>query len=330
MGGVSSREKADIVAKDKGYTIVRELGSGAFGTVYLAESDSGAKVAMKMYVAQADANKEAKFLEQLKSPHIVELKRFYTVSTGMFPYTETVHALVMEYCPKGDLGNYLEHHNGPILKEDRLKWYRQLTSGLKYIHGKEIAHRDIKPENILVTAHLDLKLGDVGVAKAAYNLSKPDYSYEQYYMNQFTGTKPYMAPEVYNQHYTLQSDVFSLALVFVMIAEKPDPLEPRADVSKCSFLGKVLCDYERYRSDSPTSLLIGARKNATESENRLFDEMLRYDYKKRLTVHEIEERLSTLFERNSSCCTCGCFMCIVVLLIAIIMALHGMSNVDSK
>ena len=328
MGGVSSKDKAVMIAKEKGYTIVRDLGSGAFGTVYLAESDSGAKVAMKFYVAQADANKEAKFLEQLKSPHIVELKRFYSVSKqlGIVPIysTETVHALVMEYCPNGDLGNYLQRHTGSISKKDRLEWYKQLASGLKYIHGKEIAHRDIKPENILVTANLDLKLGDVGLAKAAYNLSKPDYSYEQYYMSQFAGTKPYMAPEVYNEHYTLKSDVFSLALVFVMIAERPDPLIPL--VSKGLCLGKVLCDDKSYRSISPTSLLNGARRNATESENRLFDKMLDYDYKQRPTASEIKEQLTNLpshrrprGEETSVCTCCCCCLCaVVVVVIAIV------------
>lgn len=307
MGAVTSIEKANMVAQDRGYTIVKELGRGAFGTVYLAKSNSGIEVAMKMYIAQGDANKEARLLEQLKSPHIVELKRFYTVSKqfGMIPIysTETVHALVMEYCPNGDLGSYLQGHSGPILKEKRLKWYRQLASGLKYIHANEIAHRDIKPQNILITASFNLKLGDVGLAKAAYNLSKPDYSYEQYYMNQFAGTKPYMAPEVYNQHYTLQSDVFSLGLVFVMIAERPHPLVPL--VSKRHYLGQVLCEDSSKRSISPISLLDCAGENATQSENRLFDKMLCYDYRQRLTASEIEGQLSSC-TGSSSCCACRC------------------------
>jgi serine/threonine protein kinase len=324
MGGISSREKVNRVAQNGGYVITKELGSGAFGNVYLAESKGGEEVAIKMCKAQADASQEAGILRDLLSPHIVELKKFYGVPIGK----ETIYALVMEYCPKGDLANYLKLHNGPIVEEKRLKWYRQLASGLKYIHGKEIAHRDIKPQNILMTSSLDLKLGDVGLAKAAYELSKPDSSFEQYYMNEFAGTKPYMAPEIYDCHYTLQSDVFSLGLVFVMIAEKPTPLMPL--VLERYVLGQVLHVHRNKRSIQPTLLLDGTHENATDFENNLFDKMLRFDYKQRLRASEIEEHLNTprlkgislrKGEVHSSLgvCLCVC-VAVVVVLIAVLVA----------
>jgi serine/threonine protein kinase len=232
----------------------------------------------------------------------------------------------MEYCPNGDLANYLQSDrlSGPISKEQRFKWYRQLASGLEYIHGRKIAHRDIKPQNILMTSNLDLKFGDVGIAKTAYDLSQPDSSFEHYYMNQFAGTLPYMAPEVYTLHYTLQSDVFSLGLVFWMIAEKPDPLVPR--VTGGYYLGSFLCSNPHDHSTSATGLL--GSGNATEFEDRLFDKMLRYDYKLWLTASEVKEQLTTSSSNRrprqegspTAACTCcnWCLCAVVVVVIAIV------------
>ena len=136
-------------------------------------------------------------------------------------------AIVMDYCSKGNLQSHLEqlirHHIQSLDFTKKEKWYQQLATALKFIHQQDVVHRDLKPENILVDDAEDLKVANVGLAKA---LCDEQGTSVQEYMQTVAGTPPYMAPEVWEQHYTRSSDVFSLGLVMFVICELPDPLVP--------------------------------------------------------------------------------------------------------
>ena len=301
MGNENSTEVelAHKAAQHGGYLIEKKLGSGAFGDVYLAQTvgDRG-KVAIKLFKTERSAFQEAQTLRSLSSPYIVKMINFYGLDVSL---TTTVFALVMEYCAHGDLGKYLSLCQPK--QEQRLIWYVELAAGLKYIHQKRITHRDIKPDNVLITDRFHLKLGDVGIAKAAYDLGVgfgQDYgSFEDYYMNEYAGTKPYMAPEVYDRHYKNPSDVFSLGLVFVMIAETPTPLLPVINSrSGHQCLGKFLHEKGKDISD-PIQLLAMPLKNATRSEKILFNDMVQYDYRKRPAASEVETCLRAMFDSSS-------------------------------
>ena len=300
MGNENSTEVevAHKAAQHGGYSIEKKLGSGAFGDVYLAKSvHDRREVAIKLFKTERSAFQEAQTLQSLSSPYIVKMIKFYRFD---FSFTTRVFALVMEYCAHGDLGKYLSLCLPK--EEQRLIWYVELAAGLKYIHQRGITHRDIKPDNILITDRFHLKLGDVGIAKAAYDLGvsfTQEYnSFEDYYMNEYAGTKPYMAPEVYDRHYKNPSDVFSLGLVFVMIAETPNPLLPAINSrSGHRWLGEFLHVNGIVRSD-PISLLAMPLKNATRSEMILFNNMVQYDYRKRPTASEVETCLRAMFDSS--------------------------------
>jgi serine/threonine protein kinase len=293
MGGSDS--KVQQVAQHRNYKIDKKLGSGGFGDVYLAKTTSGRKVAMKICRTAKSAFNEAKTLKDLSSPYIVEMDDFYMLKI----HSETFFALVLEFCELGDLEKYLSKCNPS--KEQRIVWCFELASGLEYIHGKGIAHRDIKPQNILVTIRGHVKLGDVGLAKAAYDLgvninpSISATSFEEYYMNEYAGTRPYMAPEVYNGHYDKQSDVFSLGLVFFVMAGGLNPIMPLTEQRQ--YLGKLL---QESPTRAPATSLFSVPYNyATQFETRLFDNMLKLAYRERLTACQVVIDLKNMLgERN--------------------------------
>ena len=113
-----------------------------------------------------------------------------------------------------------------------MKWSKQLLDGLAYLHDSaRIVHRDLKPENILVTKSNNAKIADFGIAKqlervnfgTQYSPPNDTASAQQQmtaYMQTFCGSRSFMAPEVFGAYYTKQADVFALALILILIAER--------------------------------------------------------------------------------------------------------------
>ena len=116
--------------------------------------------------------------------------------------TGTKPALIMEYCPLGNLED--QHGNATITPVECAAILVQGTDALEYLHGKQLAHRDIKPSNILVESRqpFRLKLSDFGFAKDALQLTS------------YCGTVLYSAPEIHiAKPYTTAVDIWSLGVV---------------------------------------------------------------------------------------------------------------------
>lgn len=88
-----------------------------------------------------------------------------------------------------------------------LKWVRQISIAMQYIHEMSIIHRDLKPANIFLTSTSDIKIGDFGCAKTV--------TVEQF-ANTVLGTKNYLAPELRkNVPYNHKVDVWGIACILL-------------------------------------------------------------------------------------------------------------------
>ena len=147
----------------------------------------------------------------------------------------------MEYCHCGSVGAYLR--SGNRLKEEEL---REVVSccllGLSYLHNKNVIHRvpihgivniqDIKPDNLFISENGVIKMGDFGLAvQLEHSCSK---------RNTVCGTSLYMGPEVYCDGAVLKSDVWSLGMSVIEMAEGKHPL---ASCTSFQVMKKV-CDGE--------------------------------------------------------------------------------------
>lgn len=74
-----------------------------------------------------------------------------------------LHYMFLEYAPGGELFDRIEPDVG-MREDEARRYWRQLLSGLQYLHGRGVAHRDIKPENLLLDDHDELKISDFGMA----------------------------------------------------------------------------------------------------------------------------------------------------------------------
>ena len=151
-----------------GYQLIRELGHGAMGIVYLALDDQGNLVALKMITSAGAGSRsqvarflrEAKILGKLWHPHIVTFRDMGESNMKIY--------FAMEYV-KGSDAARLVKTQGPMAVSRAVGLTCQLLDALAYAHAQGFVHRDIKPSNMLVNSDESgkemVKLADFGLAR---------------------------------------------------------------------------------------------------------------------------------------------------------------------
>lgn len=203
------------------YEIIKELGSGSYGKVYLAKvKKSGEQVALKEIEitllddqAKLKAFEEVQLLSSLEHPNIVAHRESFQ-DNGKF-------YIAMEYVDGGDLSDKISSRKTPFSEDEILKIFIQICFALKYIHEKKVVHRDIKPQNVFLT-HLGIvKLGDFGVARALEGT--------QDMCKTVIGTPYYLSPEVWsNQPYSTKTDIWSLGCILYELCMLNRPFNGRS------------------------------------------------------------------------------------------------------
>lgn len=132
--------------------------------------------------------------------------------------------IVLEYCSKGDLRNYLKDMECEISWRRRVAMALDIARGMAYLHSKDIIFRDLKCRNFLIDYQNRIKLTDFGLARHHNENNKP---------RTLCGTDGFMAPEVIlGMDYDGKSDVFSFGMViFEMITrQRVEKILPRIPV----------------------------------------------------------------------------------------------------
>ncbi|MBL8215887.1 MAG: serine/threonine protein kinase [Bryobacterales bacterium] len=229
------------------YRLVRELGQGGMGSVYLAERSDGEieqQVAIKLLRSSADAPawldrflRERQILASLRHPGITQLLDAGRTADGQ-PY------LVMEYVPGTPIDKYVEGR--PV--RERLDLFLQVCDAVAYAHRNLIIHRDIKPSNILVTEPGVAKLLDFGIAKILDAPTDKTRTRERFL------TPEYASPEqVTGSAHSTSTDIYSLGAVLyklltgrsphVIEGASPDSMEAvicRTDPTRASQVNTTL------------------------------------------------------------------------------------------
>lgn len=181
------------------YKILSPLGSGGFGTVYLAEDTwMDKKVAIKVPHRQnvdfSDLLHEPRLLASLNHPNIVSI---LTAEKQ-----ENVFFIVMEFVP-GDTLEAVIARDGQIDLARALDYTCQICNAVDHAHQHGVIHRDLRPGNVLVTDGGLLKVADFGTSRfieiAAHGTT-------------VIGSPPYMAPEQFHGKAVFASDVYSLGV----------------------------------------------------------------------------------------------------------------------
>ncbi|XP_004086386.1 serine/threonine-protein kinase 35 [Oryzias latipes] len=147
---------------------------------------------------------------------------------------------VMEFCEAGDLNQYiLSRRPDP---QTNKSFMRQLTSAIAFLHKNNIVHRDLKPDNILISQKSGtpvLKVADFGLSKVCAGLNTKSneehpmvvsgskgsnqnntVNINKFWLSSACGSDFYMAPEVWEGHYTAKADIFALGIIIWAMIER--------------------------------------------------------------------------------------------------------------
>ena len=188
--------RGQIIGK---YKILSTIGSGGFGTVYLAEDTwIDKKVALKVPHKQGvdfgELLREPRLLASLNHPNIV------TILTA--EKQENVFFIVMEFVPGETLETVISRQ-GALDVARALDYTCQISNAVDHAHRHGVLHRDLRPSNVLVADSGMLKVADFGTSRfleiAAHGTT-------------VIGSPPYMAPEQFHGKAVFASDIYSLGV----------------------------------------------------------------------------------------------------------------------
>jgi WD40 repeat protein len=211
---------AAIGARLGDYELIREIGRGGMGTIYLArraDEEFEKEVAIKILKRGTDTEEvlrrfraERQILAQLEHPNIARLIDAGTSPDGL-PY------FVMEYVDGVPITDYCDAAGLNI--RERIELFVTVCKALHFAHQNLVVHRDLKPGNILITARGEPKLLDFGIAKL---LSSENEYVLTTIQNEQRFTPGYASPEqVRGEPVTTASDVYSLgALLYELLCGK--------------------------------------------------------------------------------------------------------------
>jgi serine/threonine protein kinase len=230
------------------YRLHRRLGSGAFGTVWMAHDERldrevAVKIVPRERVIGGRFEREARAAARLSHPGIVTLYEAAVDDDGAYLVSELVRGATFDQLQSG----------GRLSDRDVVGIGIALCDALVHAHAHGVVHRDVKPSNILVperpiTAAQVAKLTDFGVARVVGGDSLT-------LTGDVVGTLAYMAPEqAEGREATASADLYSLALVIYEALTGLNPVRAGTASQRARRLGAHLPPLRRQRRDLPREL----------------------------------------------------------------------------
>jgi eukaryotic-like serine/threonine-protein kinase len=290
------------------YRVLRELGRGGMGVVYLAERVEGGfeqRAAIKLVKRGMDSDaivrrflRERQILAGLEHPSVARLLDGGMTDDGQ-PY------FAMEYVPGEPLTTYCDARGLGV--EARLRLFGDACRAVQHAHGQLVVHRDLKPSNMLVTGEGRLKLLDFGIAKL---LSDEDGAAGHTALTQADMrvlTPDYAAPEqVKGEPVTTATDVYALGVVLYELLTGSLPYG--GDRRGAADAARAVCEVEprtpsvavaaqprlarRLRGDLDTVVLKALSKEP--SRRYASAEALAEDVRRHLAGHPVQARRDTI------------------------------------
>lgn len=221
-----------VTAFVKGWDFVQTLGEGAYGEVKLAvNNETQEAVAVKIINLERNpqaaecVRKEVCCHKLLSHESIIKFYGFR--KDGKIQY------IFLEYASGGELFDRIEPDVG-MPEVDANRFFKQLLSGVEYLHSRGVTHRDLKPENLLLDDYDVLKISDFGLATVFR------YQGRERQLEKCCGTVPYVAPEVFTRrpYHAEPADIWSCGVILVALLAGELPWD------EPTYVCKEYCDWK--------------------------------------------------------------------------------------
>ena len=241
------------------YSILRKLGAGGMGEVYLAQDTTlGRKVAIKFLSQHEVAGEQGRkrFVREARAAAALDHPNICTVHE--VDEEAGYSFIVMQYVEGETLASRIQREL--IEVREVLEIAVQIADALAEAHSHGIVHRDVKPQNVMLTASGQVKVLDFGLASVVREGSLIDSAGETESVlsvpGLIIGTVPYMSPEqVRAEELDARSDIFSFGVVLYEMTSGRNPFEAEsAGATMSSILTKDPAPLARYGSDTPDEL----------------------------------------------------------------------------
>ena len=211
------------------YTLIKTIGQGGSGTVWLSERADGRferKVAVKLLnfsligrSGEERFKREGAILSRLTHPHIAEL-----IDAGVSPAGQPY--LALEYVEGEPIDRYCDRH--ALDAKARIRLFLDVLAAMEHAHKNLIVHRDIKPPNVLVRKDGQAKLLDFGIAKLLAEENGPDAPTALTVGGVRPMTPQYASPEqLTNEPVTTATDIYSLGVLLYVLLTGQHPAGQR-------------------------------------------------------------------------------------------------------
>jgi serine/threonine protein kinase len=214
-----------------GYDLLRKLGQGGMGSVYLARQLSlNRNVALKVLLSQfaKDPAFIARFIREAYAA--AQLTHHNVVQIHDIGAQKQTHFFSMEFVEGESLASLI-HAHGPMDAEEAVGYILQAARGLKFAHEHGLIHRDVKPENLLINRHGIVKVADLGLVKTAESAQEQPmpateklYESEKTQLNVSMGTPAYMPPEQARDAHNVdvRADIYALGCtLYALLTGRP-------------------------------------------------------------------------------------------------------------
>lgn len=216
------------------YRILKELGKGGMGEVYLAhDTNLDRYVALKILPADfvLDKDRMKRFIREAKAASAIShsnVAHIYEIGES-----DHIHFIAMEYIEGETLADRMQR--SALSLSEIIRVAKQLADSLQEAHAKGIIHRDIKPSNIMLTSRDNVKLLDFGLAKVSFtegiDVASQLSTATGTQLGTALGTLPYMSPEqLLGRNVDQRTDFFSLGVLLYQLTTTQLPFHGNSAV----------------------------------------------------------------------------------------------------
>ncbi|GAB9474496.1 Nek protein kinase [Globisporangium polare] len=213
-----------VKARDDAYTVLQQIGRGAFGDVFLCERKTdGATLCMKEVELHLLSPAERKgclaevelYMRLPSCPHIIGFHEAFWDSAP-----DQTLLLVLEYGDGGDLEGLIKarlHREAePLNEQEALRIFHQLAMGVQFLHSHNVMHRDLKAKNVFLFANGRAVIGDFGTSKTLSSATA--------FGSTLVGSPLYMSPEILEgEPHSFPTDVWSLGCILYELLTSESP-----------------------------------------------------------------------------------------------------------